>query len=806
MTKNVIIMIGDGMGWEMARAGAIAKRIAAGEQGNTLSNFYTEGKGSGLSFQNLANYGIVTTYGTTIAGSDARFSTANSALDDSKSGTGESYVRPRFGFDPRFNPGNSGSGGARVSDGAVGNLVGYDPARGGPVPWVPGSDPEYIKNSFPDSANTATTLYTGVKTYNNGIGVDIYEKPLETILATANEQGKSTGLVSSVPIDHATPGAAAANVNRRNRYDGNFPDLDNILQQELRIYQPTVLMGGGHPLAAGTKASALPPGVEPPTSNEFISKSTYEELSKNPTNNRYDYTFVERGPNAAQNLTNTAATLNPDAGDRLLGLYGARGQNGNIPVSSANGDYSTTGLDNFSVFTTKGQNPDLVRPLLPGETDAQFITKEINENPTLVDMTKAALSVLEKDKDGFWLMVEGGDVDWSMHDNNVDNLIGTMFDFDKAVQSTIEWINNNGGFEENLLIVTADHDHYFTLNENFPQLLREKGAQALTDIDDPAQAGHFFGSKAGIKYGWGDHSNRPVPVYYQGAGSERLTNLVSKGYNAYGYDIPGIPGMVDQSHIYQAMFAAVTFDTLTGGEGNDTLLGKAGNDIINGKGGDDLLFGNEGIDTVDGGEGSDRIYGGKDSDLLTGGNGKDSIFGDLGNDSLFGNAGNDSVDGGDGDDLVHGGKDNDFLLGGKGNDRLHGDLGNDSVFGNLGNDTLDGGEGNDILYGGKDNDVLIGGEGNDELRGDVGNDSLTGGGGSDRFILTKGGGTEVIIDFADTQDLIGLAGGLTFEQLSIAQEGSATIIRLTDSGNEIIASLAGVQASNINAQDFIAIS
>lgn len=39
MTKNVIIMIGDGMGWEMARASAIAKRIADGQQGNTLSDF-----------------------------------------------------------------------------------------------------------------------------------------------------------------------------------------------------------------------------------------------------------------------------------------------------------------------------------------------------------------------------------------------------------------------------------------------------------------------------------------------------------------------------------------------------------------------------------------------------------------------------------------------------------------------------------------------------------------------------------------------------------------------------------------------
>jgi len=102
------------------------------------------------------------------------------------------------------------------------------------------------------------------------------------------------------------------------------------------------------------------------------------------------------------------------------------------------------------------------------------------------------------------------------HDNNMDNLIGTVLDFDKAVTSVINWIENNGGWEENQLIVTADHDHYLTLNPNFPSLVQSLGGEALTDLDTPAQAGHFWGSNPDVKYGWGNHSNRPVPVYYQG--------------------------------------------------------------------------------------------------------------------------------------------------------------------------------------------------------------------------------------------------------------------------------------------------
>lgn len=557
--KNVIIMIGDGMGWEMARAAAVAKG----------SPFYTSGKGQGLSFQNLNGYALATTYGTTIADEARVFDTGNSALDGSNPLTGASSVRTGFEFNPTFNPGRLENGDTVHDPGDTGNLVGYDPVRGGPNPWTAGTDPQYIQASYPDSANTATTLYTGVKSYNGATGVDIFEKPLETIFDTARGLDKSTGFVTSVPIEHATPAAGYANVNDRGKYDDNFPALDNILQQGLRDAQPTVLLGGGHPLDFENESAegGIYNYFDPETGEGgYITQSTYEELRDKPNDNRYGYTFLERGADAAETLQATSAEIDPEAGERLLGIYGARGQNGNLPTSSADGDYSTTGLDNFSLYATavdpENPNPgvpapDTIRPLAPGETDEEFIAREINENPTLSDLTQASLAVLGKDKDGFSLLVEGGDVDWSAHDDNMDNLIGTMLDFDKSVQTTIDWIGDNGGWEENLLIVTADHDHYLTLNENFAELLAEKGAEALTAALTPEEAGHYWGSDPDVKYGWGSHTNRPVPVYYQGAGSEVLTSFVGQGYKNYGSDVPGIPGLVDQTHIYQTQYAAV---------------------------------------------------------------------------------------------------------------------------------------------------------------------------------------------------------------------------------------------------------
>jgi alkaline phosphatase len=252
-------------------------------------------------------------------------------------------------------------------------------------------------------------------------------------------------------------------------------------------------------------------------------------------------------------------------------LYGARGQNGNLPLPTANGDYGSTGLSNFSLYaSTTPENqvpaPDVDRPLAPGETDQQFIAKERNENPTLDDLTKAALEVLGKDKDGFWLMVEGGDIDWAAHDDNMDNLVGNTLAFDTSIGTVIDWIGSHGGWNKNLLIVTADHDHYLTLNPDFPEQLKTKGVEALTYTDHtPQAAGHFWGSDPNRKYLWGSHSSRMVPVYYQGFFGN-FKKYIGKGYTFIDnrpdgvrqvYTVPGVPGAIDQAHIFEVMRSAI---------------------------------------------------------------------------------------------------------------------------------------------------------------------------------------------------------------------------------------------------------
>ena len=616
MAKNVILMIGDGMGWEMSRASAIQadiereieqikaenpgitnKEIATRFKGRTLNDYYTQGKGSGTSYQNLSGYTIATTGNTYIDGNKS-----NSALQSNPKfqpnvfnhNTAGAEVKEDFEFDPSpakvigfdleknlsstTNSLNDGFNEAPVVD-ANNNIIGgnipiFDLEKGGATPWddnyyqnrnntAVNFNKDYIKNLYPDSAGTATGIYTGVKTYVGAVSVDIYEETVQTAAEVAQEQGKSVGVVSSVPFNHATPGSAIAHVNHRYKYnphsfdqkvgnkDGNITNevdefghkiepRDNIFYQIINETKPTVVLGGGHYLTNG--------GTEEQPDETYITKAEVEKLR----NGEYDYTFIERGENASQVLADTAAKIDPEAGDRLFGLYGARNQGGNLPWRTANDDYSRTGHD-VAINQIDG-TINVVPPLLEsGESVADFVRQEVNANPTLTELTRAALDVLEKDEDGFWLTVEGGDIDWSAHGNDMDNLLGTLKDFDESVAAVQAWINDNGGYEENLLIVTADHDHYLTLTDNFPELLANslltEGGVELTVGTNPTAVGHFWGSNPTIKNGWATHTTRPVPVYFQGADAEIISEFEGSGYEAYGKDVEGVGNFIDQTHL-----------------------------------------------------------------------------------------------------------------------------------------------------------------------------------------------------------------------------------------------------------------
>lgn len=125
-----------------------------------------------------------------------------------------------------------------------------------------------------------------------------------------------------------------------------------------------------------------------------------------------------------------------------------------------------------------------------------------------------------------------------------------------------------------------------------------------------------------------------------------------------------------------------------------------------------------------------------------------------------------------------------ILCGKGGNDNLSGMGGNDVLCGDAGKDTLDGGKGRDICFGGKGRDTHIGGAGRDT------------------FVLLRGMGADVITDFQDGKDKLGLPMELGFEVLDITQRGKHTVIGVA---GERLAILQNVSANQITAEDFVTV-
>lgn len=143
------------------------------------------------------------------------------------------------------------------------------------------------------------------------------------------------------------------------------------------------------------------------------------------------------------------------------------------------------------------------------------------------------------------------------------------------------------------------------------------------------------------------------------------------------------------------------------------------------------------------------------------------------------------------------------LFGTDGNDALSGGNEDNLILGLLGNDTLNGGGGNDTILGGNGRDLLAGDGGDDLLFGGDGRDRYRGGQGDDTFTLAPQSGRDVILDFQDGSDLIGLADGLAFADLDIVQLSNNRTAISTDGIQ--LGILQRVNADLINADDFVSV-
>jgi hypothetical protein len=169
--------------------------------------------------------------------------------------------------------------------------------------------------------------------------------------------------------------------------------------------------------------------------------------------------------------------------------------------------------------------------------------------------------------------------------------LGAMLDIDDATKVIMDWIMLNGGWEKNALYVTADHDHYLTLMDAFPEALanflmsgeshkitparnsnvnpmdvavevgRHEGNESQVDYirdyttwtaEDIESVQHFWGARGSGGNGWGSHSTRPVPVHYMGDDG-CIEALLGKGFQVVGRYVEGSADKIDQVHLHACM-------------------------------------------------------------------------------------------------------------------------------------------------------------------------------------------------------------------------------------------------------------
>ncbi|MDA0590442.1 MAG: alkaline phosphatase [Planctomycetota bacterium] len=412
--KRIVLFVFDGMDWQTTQVASIVRsgKVA-----------YRKGRGTGLAFQDYR--GAQTDFGYFVTAPHS--SDAKTDVDAQKI----------------LEPGKS--------------LVGYDFRLAGPFPWSQPLDPLYPigKNKeqphiYTDSASSASAMTSGIKTYNNAINVDPAGHQVVPIARQLQQTGFAVGVVSSVPISHATPASAYAN----NVYRNDYQDLTRDMLGLPSVSHPKPLPGVDVLLAAGfgeTKATDADQGKNFVPGNRYVTEKDLEQAANGP--GAFEVVTRTKGKSGSDTLGEAVQTAVHNR-KRLFGLFGVSG--GHLPFATADGKYDPTiGAPTSDTAT---------------ETKAEkYSAADVAENPTLADLTGAALTMLSSRSDRFWLMVEAGDVDWANHKNSIDNSAGAVFSGDAAFKTTCDWIEANGGWSETAVILTADHGHYLVLKK--PELL-----------------------------------------------------------------------------------------------------------------------------------------------------------------------------------------------------------------------------------------------------------------------------------------------------------------------------------------------
>ncbi len=254
-----------------------------------------------------------------------------------------------------------------------------------------------------DSAAAATQLATGQPAGSEMVGTNYQGNAATNLVEIAHRLGKSAGLVTDTRITHATPAGFAAHQPHRT--------MENEVALDYLDNQVDVLLGGGLrnwiPQAASDPTSATAMGIRQLVGDRFSFSSKRKDNRNLLLEARARYQLVFDRQMLAQVQSG-----------RVLGLFA------NSEMQDALTEHA----------------------LAAGDQRTQ---------PTMVGMAAKAIALLAQNERGFFLMIEGGQIDWAGHNSDVGNLLHELLQFDDVVRYVDHWAS---GRDDTLLIVTADHE------------------------------------------------------------------------------------------------------------------------------------------------------------------------------------------------------------------------------------------------------------------------------------------------------------------------------------------------------------
>ena len=326
---------------------------------------------------------------------------------------------------------------------------------------------DYVDNGTTDSAAAATAMATGIKTHNKTLGLDTNGRAVLNLSERAKQLGKAAGVITTVFFDDATPAGFCI-------HNGARSNITQIADDMVNSNSVDCIMGAGNPIYDFDGRQAQEPNYK------YISKETWAALKNGSAG----------GSENPWALIQTRAEFQAMAkGKTPKRVFG-------VP----------------QVFDTLQQSRS-------GNVYADpYVVPLTTTVPTLDEMTLAALNVLDEDPNGFFIMIEGGAVDWAAHNNRSGRLIEEANGFSKAVEAVIWWVNTYSDWNDTLLIVTADHE---TGHLSGPASGQTNKGFVWNDIANNGQ-----GKLPGIEWHSKSHTNSLVPFFAKGKGAEKFTETI----------------------------------------------------------------------------------------------------------------------------------------------------------------------------------------------------------------------------------------------------------------------------------------